>query len=140
MFELVEFQRTSRLPRVPFDVLFSRGVKRVGSDETVRPASSSLRRLAISVASQPQSVALKLRDVASVYGPSLAGRCKTPKNVLVGSFLNLRRTALANKSARMAERFARSSKLASSTVFRAASGKIGSVTRLSQAWLSVDRS
>jgi hypothetical protein len=137
---LVQSQRTSRPSRVPSEVLFARGVKRIGADGDRSTVTSGSRALAISVASQLRGVALKLRGVASAYSPSLADLSETPRNVLPRTFRNLRRTALASKSARMAERFAGSSKSTASTAFRVASGKISSVTRLSHVWRSVGRS
>ena len=135
--ELVQSQRTSKPPRVPSAVLFASGVKRIGADAGKHAASGGARVVATSVASRFQPVALKLRGVASVYGPSLADPCKTPRNVLASAFRNLRRTALATKCTRLAERFAGPNELALSRAYSGASEWLGSVTRLSHVWRSV---
>ena len=62
-----------------------------------------------SVAFPLRSVASVLRQVASAYGPDSDPR-KSPRNVLVGAFQQLRRTARINVQSRIAKRFAGPSK------------------------------
>lgn len=137
---MVQSQRTSRPARVPSGVLFASGVKRIGADAGKHAASSGARVVTTSVASRLQPVALKLRSVASVYGPSLTDLRKNPRNVLASAFRNLRRTALGSKRTRLAERFAGPNELALSRAYHGASEWLGSVTRLSHVWRSVRRS
>ena len=116
--------RTVQSPRSPFEVLFSRrslssAVERKAVDEcqylhvseqpsAPREGCSSIEFS--SVASPLRSVASVLRQVASAYGPSDSDPRKSPRNVLVGAFQQLRRTARTSVQSRIAKRFAVPSK------------------------------
>ena len=120
---LTQSVRSVKSPRSPAEVLFSR---RVSSSVTPRKSVDEFQYSHVSeqppaprvgcsgiefssVASPLRSVASVLRQVASAYGPDSDPR-KSPKNVLVGAFQQLRRTARSSVHASLAKRFAISSK------------------------------
>lgn len=115
---LTQSVRTVKSPRLPAEVLFARrasAMARKDVDECQYPHVSeqpSAPRVGCSgiefssVASPLRSVASVLRQVASAYGPSDSDPRKSPRNVLVGAFQQLRRTARSSVHASLAKRFA----------------------------------
>jgi hypothetical protein len=120
---LTQSVRSVKSPRSPAEVLFSRRVsssviERKSVDEfqyshvSEQPPAPRVGCSGIefsSVAFPLRSVASVLRQVASAYGPDSDPR-KSPRNVLVGAFQQLRRTARSSVHASLAKRFAISSK------------------------------
>ena len=111
--------RTVKSPRSPAEVLFSRRVLPEGVDKFQSPHASEqppAPRVGCSgietssVASPLRSVASVLRQVASAYGPPDSDPRKSPRNVLLSAFQQLRRTARASVHASLAKRFALSRK------------------------------
>ena len=112
---LTQSVRTVKSPRLPAEVLFLRRVLPEDVDKFQSPHASEqppAPRVGCfgiefsSVASPLRSVASQLRQVASAYGPPDSDPCKSPRNVLVGAFQQLRRTARSSVHASMAKRFA----------------------------------
>lgn len=117
---LTQSVRTVKSPRLPAEVLFARRVPssamaRKDVDEcqyshvSEQPPAPRVGCSGIefsSVASPLRSVASVLRQVASAYGPSDSDPRKSPRNVLVGAFQQLRRTARSSVHASLAKRFA----------------------------------
>lgn len=112
---LTQSVRTVKSPRLPVEVLFSRHVLPEGVDKFQSPHASAQPfaprvgcsgTRSSSVASPLRSVASVLRQVASAYGPSDSDPRKSPRNVLVSAFQQLRRTARTFVHARIAKRFA----------------------------------
>jgi hypothetical protein len=120
---LTQSVRTVKSPRLPAEVLFSRRLSSSAFepkavDECQYPHVSEqppAPRVGCSgiesrcVASPLRPVASLLRQVASAYGPDSDPR-KSPRNVLVGAFEQLRRTARSSVHALLAKRFAALSK------------------------------
>ena len=114
---LTQSVRTVKSPRLPAEVLFSRRVLPEGVDKFQLPHASEqppAPRVGCSgirfssVASPLRSVAFVLRQVASAYGPPDSDPRKSPRNVLLGAFRQLKRAARSSVHASIAKRFAAS--------------------------------